>query len=263
MDGKRAILFSMRAFTILIILLSLACSPRAEAKKCNKAPLKIVVLDTGFGFHDQGHEANLCRYGHKDFTSDRQFTHSYATSDLVPLDVHGHGTNIVGIIDGYAKAAHVNYCIVIVKYYSDHQPGSQNLLATIRAFNYASNIHADYVNYSGGGYEIDHFERMAVKRFINHGGQLIAAAGNDNQNIDEQQNAYYPAMYDKRTIIVGNLGRNGVKLNSSNYGTSVNRWEVGENVSAFGVTMTGTSQATAIATGKIVAESSNKCDIGF
>jgi subtilisin family serine protease len=264
----------MKASFLIALSLFLACAPRAEAKKCNKAPIRIAILDTGFGFKDQGHEANLCRYGHKDFTKDRQFTHAFDTHDLVPLDVHGHGTNIAGIIDGYLKEAHTNYCFVIVKYYSEQQRGSENLLATIRGINYAANIHADYINYSGGGPETNQFERAAIKRFLNHGGKLISAAGNENQDIDKPENAYYPAQYDKRIIVVGNLCKDGVeyiqsdgtkikRCASSNYGEAVTRWEVGEDVTAFGITMTGTSQATATATGKIVAESSNKCDIGF
>jgi hypothetical protein len=260
---RRGILLGMKAFVLLACLSALSCSYRAEAKRCNKAPLRIVVLDTGFGYLDRGHDAQLCKYGHKDFSTDKKFTHTYDTKDPVPLDVHSHGTNIAGIIDSYAKQAHINYCLVILKYYSEKQTGHQNLLASIRAINYASNIRAEYLNYSGGGPEQDRFEEAAVKRFLNRGGHLIAAAGNEGNDLDKEENDYYPALYDKRVIVVGNLGKDGVRYKSSNYGKSVTRWEVGEDVTAYDITMTGTSQATATATGKIVAESGDKCDIGF
>ena len=68
-------------------------------------------------------------------------------------------------------------------------------------------------------------------------------------------------MYDKRIYIVGNLVKKDSRsiANTSNYGEPVNTWEVGTNVlsrlpgKSFGF-MTGTSQATAVKTGKIVRE---------
>jgi subtilisin family serine protease len=263
LSKRKLILLLMKAYLALAMLLSISCTHRAEAKKCGKPPIRIVVVDTGFGYMDHGHDAKLCNYGHKDFSMEKQATRNYATKDAIPLDTHGHGTNIVGVIDGYLKQTHVNYCFVIVKYYSERQTGSQNLLATIRAFNYASNIHAEFINYSGGGPEQNPFERAAIKRFLDHGGKMIAAAGNEGEDLDQPENAYYPALYDKRIIVVGNLGKNGVRYNSSNYGSAVTRWEVGQDVKAYDITMTGTSQATAVATGKIASESDNKCDIGF
>lgn len=260
---KRATIIAMKTFIALALLLSLSCTHRAEAKKCGQSPIRIAIIDTGFGYKDNGHEANLCQYGHKDFSVySRQFTKNYATEDLVPLDVNGHGTNITGIIDGYLKKAHVNYCLIIVKYYSDLQSREQNVVSTTRALNYAANIHADYINYSGGGPGQNSFEKAAIERYLNHGGHMVAAAGNEHENLDEPENGYYPAMYDKRIIVVGNLSKEGVKSKTSNYGSFVTRWEVGEDVEAFGTKYSGTSQATAVATGKIVAENSNKCDIG-
>lgn len=267
MDKKRAIILYMKlAFLIAFLLTFLSC--QKSVAQCRKPPIRIAVIDTGFGFNDQGHDAKLCRYGHKDFSIDRQFSGSYATKVPLPLDVHGHGTNIVGIIESYLKPAHINYCIVVIKYYSESQTGKQNLTAEIDAFKYAANLKVDYINYSGGGPEQSKPEKAAVTRFLKNGGKLIAAAGNGNEfgvgvDIDTPGNEYYPAKYDNRIIVVGNTCQDGVRCNSSNYGKSVTRWEVGEKVSAYGITMTGTSQATAVATGKIVAESSNKCDIGF
>lgn len=247
---------------MLTAALLFSCTP-SEARNCGKTPIKIAVIDTGFGFNDVGHEARLCQYGHKDFTIDRQFTKNYATHTPVPLDVHGHGTNIAGIIDGYAKKNHINYCIVVIKYYSENQSGDRNLAASINAFTYAANLKVDYVNYSGGGPTVNVLERFEVRRILNYGGKFIAAAGNENADLNKSENAYYPAMYDKRIIVVGNTDKDGVRSKSSNYGNVVKRWEVGEQVTAYGITMTGTSQATAVATGKIVSESDNKCDIGF
>lgn len=247
----------------LIAFLLLSLFSLQSLADCKKVPVKIAVLDTGFGYKNKGHEAKLCRFGHKDFSFDRQFTKDYATIAPLPLDTHGHGTNIIGIIDEYAKKAHINYCIVVIKYYSNGQSGQENLWATLKAIQYASNIGVDFINYSGGGPEKISLEYSLIKKFIDKGGKFVAAAGNDNHSLDIPQNAYYPAMEDKRIIVVGNSDKDGVKSKTSNYGNVVKRWEVGENVTAYGITMTGTSQATAVATSKLVSESNNKCDIGY
>lgn len=264
MNEKKAILSLMKT-PALIALAILGVCAQAEAKHCGKSPIRIAVIDTGFGFRDKGHSAKLCKYGHKDFTLDRQFSTSYDTKTPVPTDTNSHGTNVAGIIDEYASKGHTGadeYCLVILKYYSDQQTGDQNLLAEIKAIKYATNIKADIVNISGGGEWFDYEEYLTVEKYLDTRGKLVVAALNEHKNLDLQGNKAFPAMYDKRIIIVGNKNIYGVKSNSSNYGSVVTRWEVGENVTAYGITMTGTSQATAVATGKIASESGNKCDIG-
>jgi hypothetical protein len=217
-------------------------------------PVTIAVIDTGFGYYNAGHEAKLCQYGHRDFSTIQKFTAAYKTKDLVPEDFNGHGSNIVGIIDGYLKKTNIDYCIVIIKFYSSSQSGDQNEEGTIKAIKYATNIRADYINYSGGGPDLSTDEQMAVREFLNQGGVFVAAAGNENRNLDLPQYAYYPALDDSRVISVGNLGRDGKRYPSSNYGSVVTEWEIGEDVTVYNIARTGTSQATAVATGKLVAK---------
>jgi hypothetical protein len=66
-------------------------------------------------------------------------------------------------------------------------------------------------------------------------------------------------MYDKRIYIVGNIvdEKSRQIASSSNYGKSINSWEVGVSILSIlpGNTlgfMSGTSQATAIKTGKLI-----------
>ena len=75
---------------------------------CLSPPIRIAVIDTGFGYNNLGHSATLCRFGHKDFTKSQKFTDKYGTIDKVPLDLHGHGTNIAGIIDTFGKKGQIN-----------------------------------------------------------------------------------------------------------------------------------------------------------
>lgn len=232
--------------TLLRTILILAIIPSFTASSAHKTgPVTVAVLDTGFGYHNLGHDAKLCRYGHKDFTSDNVVTKEYATAVPIPVDYNGHGTNVVGLIGKQLPVAS-NYCIVVIKVY-DKKGRTGN---SIRAIRYAADIGADFINFSAGGTEPDYDEEREVRRYLSHGGRFIAAAGNEGKLLSKQ--GYYPAMY-PGVVAVGNLTHTREIETHSNYGRQVSRWEVGEAQEAWGITMTGTSQATAVATGKLVA----------
>lgn len=234
---------------------------------CNKKPIVVAVIDTGFGvkYSDDGTpidlKVKLCKYGHKDFTggatSDR-----YGTEDEVPVDTHRHGSHIAKIIDMFGQKFNVNYCIVILKYYDPDADAGANLDGTIKAIKRATDIHADYINYSGGGLESNKEEKKAVEKFLDQGGKFVAAAGNEGHDVDLFP--YYPASYDIREVVVGANDQKGHRISSSDYGANV-RMELGKNVTVCDdnkqcITMTGTSQATAIATGKLLAQEKNTCN---
>jgi subtilisin family serine protease len=227
-------------------------------QKCNKRPLVVAIIDTGFGYRGLGKEAHLCKFGHKDFSLFPNTTTEYDTKDPVPLDTHGHGTNVAGIIDYYGQQTDTNFCMVILKYYDPKSAGVDNMAASVSAIRYAKNIDADFINYSGGGLYRSEDEAEAVTAFIDNGGIFVAAAGNEYSNIDKHP--YYPAMADLRTFIIGGTYPSGEHMKTSNYGESITKWEIGSDVIGFGIRMTGTSQATATATGKLVARIKNDCN---
>ncbi len=233
--------------TLLRTILILAVIPTFTASSANKAgPIIVAVLDTGFGYANLGHDAKLCRYGHKDFTSEHAVTMEYATAVPVPIDYNGHGTNIVGLI-GKQLSNDDKYCIVVIKIYDKKgRPGHTN-----QGIRYATDIGVDFINYSAGGEAPDYDEEQEVRKYLRHGGRFIAAAGNEGKPLSRQ--GYYPAMY-PGVVSVGALTHTREIERHSNYGRQVSLWEVGEEQEAWGITMTGTSQATAIATGKLVAE---------
>ncbi len=228
-------------FVTLLMLIPTVTSFASYKEK----PLTIAVIDTGFGYHWKGHSAHLCQYGHKDFTGENVLTRDYATYTPIPIDKVSHGTNIVGLIEEGLKGKEGKYCLVIIKAFNDH---TGNIIDAMR---YVDNIHADITNISAGGYDLWPEEAASVSRYIAHGGVVVAAAGNENTNIDKQP--YYPALYPK-VISVGNLNVDGSKDISSNYGSSITRWEIGVHREVYGIRETGTSQAAALATGKIAAE---------
>ncbi len=229
-----------------------------QKKNCTGKPTVVAVIDTGFGAGWDGERnIKLCKFGHRDFTNGAT-TDRFDTKDRVPIDYHGHGTHVASVIDAFGKAGNINYCIVVLKYFNVHDDGMVNLEHTISAINYAKSIKADFINYSGGGILASDGEKTAVKEYLDAGGQFVAAAGNDGINIDFFN--FYPAQDDDRVVVVGSLyADEKTHAKSSNYGKRVNRWEVGMNLVSLNHTMSGTSQATSVATGKLLVEKKNTC----
>ena len=214
-------------------------------------PVIIAVIDTGFAYNIESlPEKHLCKYGHKDFSNDQKWAKYLDTVDRVPLDRNGHGTNIVGVIDKTANGG--NYCFVIIKWFGGGVGSKENDNSAGQAMKYAASLNPDIINISAGGPDFDKTEYEAVEKYLNNGGILVAAVGNNNKDLGIKGNTFYPAMYDKRIIVVGNKEKNGERYFNSNYGKPVKNWEVGVGVEAFGITGSGSSQATAIRTGKIV-----------
>lgn len=245
-----------KAILIASIILLQASPLLAQVKK----PIVVAVIDTGIN-QSLNNSNFLCKFGHKDFTGTGM------------EDRHGHGTNISGLIDQYVKgiilkpdgsnikellSAKANYCQVILKYYDPKVSGMNNLKNETDALRYAINIKVNYINFSGGGLEFDKEEKALIKEAIDMGIKVVVAAGNEKSDIDVLGKHYYPAYDDPRQIIVGNLDGKR-RAPTSNYGKSVNTWEQGTNQyslrDSIGVScMTGTSQATAIKSGKLIHE---------
>lgn len=260
--------------TLIAAILIALCPALSEAKiiKCSTKQTIVAVIDTGLTI---SHNDRLCATGHKDFSnykSSPQYKKVFDTIDVevsttgkrekgqvpkfitVPAAVHAHGTNVAGLIyDRAGKKA--NYCMVILRFWYPGASGEVAGKATVEAIRYATKIGADVINYSAGGTAFLQEEQDAVKAFLNTGGTFIAAAGNEETDLAKQP--YYPAMDDDRVIVVGSAegGDKEKRYKTSNFGHRVNRWEDGQSQVGFGVGYSGTSQATAIVTGKMLKES--------
>lgn len=256
----------MKTLSIILMLALFGCTekpaPAQETKVetvqmrkkkkryiCGEKTVVVAVIDSGFTFSSETKNVRLCDEGHMDFSGMNQFDSRY-TKTPVPIDSEKtlHGTNIAGLIQDFGGYA--NFCMVILKYYNPKATGQQNLDASVAAVKYATNIKADYINYSGGGQLSDEAENAAIKAYLDQGGKVVAAAGNESENTDIAP--FYPAMSDPRIVSVGSTDMTGNRLPSSNYGPKVKHWEVGHKMKAFGIRLTGTSQAAAITTGKII-----------
>lgn len=239
----------MKLLLLLSILLSFLVSTNAYSERCSR-PDRVAIIDTGLDIDDPRFSSLLCKDGHHwDFVENKP----------LKIDGHGHGTHIAGLIKQYAGNA--NYCLLIYRYFSAYDFKDGNLRNEIMAIDKAVADRATIINISGGGLYRSDIECNTIKEAKNV--RFVTAAGNEGSNIDPP-NGYYPASCGSSNItIVGSTNRFGLKMPSSNYGTTVTEWELGLNVESTlpkGRTgeMSGTSMATAIATGKAVSK--NKCE---
>lgn len=212
---------------MISLLLTLAL---AQAK-----PVKIVVIDTGINFKTTN--IHMCDSGNADFTG-----HGFK-------DINGHGSNVSSIIEN--NAIGTNYCQVIVKYYHD---GTS--FEFVDALKYSIKLKPDIINISSGGPSANEIEKKLIIQALNKGITVVAAAGNNGMNLDKKCD-YFPACYDKRIHVVGNLLSNGKRNPNSDYGKFV-EWEIGTNIDAGGYILTGSSQAAAVKSGKLVRIMSEK-----
>ena len=123
----------------------------------------------------------------------------------------------------------------------------------VAALRYAINIKVDFINISGGGSGFHEDERKLISSALHRGITIVVAAGNDKCQLGKGSCEYFPAMYDRRIIVVGNGRTEKDRAPSSNWGSVVDFWIDGtEKKGEYGKPMSGTSQATAIQTGKLV-----------
>lgn len=194
----------------------------AAASICLSRDIRIAVIDAGL---DNTKGIKLCA----------------DPIDLIKTRVvsefNHHGDNVTHIIADGLK----NYCVISIKAFSEikHDKLSD-------AINEAIKQKPDIINISGGGTDALDRERLAVNAAISKGIVIIASAGNNKSDLDKNCN-YYPACY-PGVVIIGNI------YPSSNHGKIVNYWMKGVNITAGGVTMTGTSQAAAMYTHKLALE---------
>lgn len=218
-----------------------------------KRDVLVAVIDTGIDVNHPFLKDNLYLPGASVSSNSYGIDFSKgAKNKLTPIDTHGHGTHVSGIV----KSVYPEVKILALKYYNPQATGQDNLNSTIEALRYAVDQNVDVINYSGGGPEPALEELRILKLAEKKGILVVAAAGNEQSNIDFKNNAYYPASYGLENIISVTAHDQSVRvLSSSNYGKqSVDISAPGYRIkSALPASragfLTGTSQATAFVSG--------------
>lgn len=187
-------------------------------------------------------------------------------------DNHGHGTHVAGIIGAVGgngvgiSGISPKVSLMALKYFDPKSPGLNNLSNTVKAIEYAVKMNVNVINYSGGGVDPSPEEKRAIEKAQKAGILFVAAAGNERSNSDIK--AYYPADYDLDNIIsVTAIDKKKNVLPSSNYGVrTVDIAAPGNEIYStfpngkYGF-LTGTSQATAFATGVAALVMANNSEL--
>lgn len=240
----------------------LANSQTMDAWKIESGSRNVVVavIDTGVDFNHEALSPNQWR--DPEAPSAATYGWNFVNNKANPIDDHGHGTHVAGIIGAVTQpkvgvsGVAPRVSIMAVKYYSDANSGAVNLANTVRAINYAVDHGAQIINYSGGGPEFSEEEYLAIRRAEAKGVLFVSAAGNEHQDTDKVENYYYPSAYRLSNILsVAATDQSNRLLSSSNWGKKkVDVAAPGENIFStlpagrYG-SMTGTSQATAFVSG--------------
>lgn len=196
---------------LLLALTLLTPNLKAESR------FQIAVLDTGIKDEWKHHKA-FCKEGHKDFTG-------YGLQDA-----HGHGTNISGII---AKQIDLDKnCLVMVKYWEY----TSTVESYMKALRYIVQKGYEMVVFAGGGYMAIPGEKQLIQKMK----LMVAASGNEGLNLSANCVSFPSCFYLPNVIVVG-----ASDLVIGNKNGPVKVQELGVSQTGFGITMSGTSQASA------------------
>jgi len=176
--------------------------------------ITIAVVDTGVDLNHPDLRANLVAgYNFKDNNDN-------------PQDDNGHGTNVAGVIAAVGNnrlgtsGILWNAKIMPIKALDKKGSGEEETLG--KAIKYAVDNGAKIVVMSLGLHRYSPYLEDVVKYAEQHGVLLVAAAGNEGNDIK------YPAAY-KTVLAVGGIGSNGSIVQESNYGPELDLvapWEV-------------------------------------
>lgn len=193
---------------------------------------KIAVIDTGVS-KSQATKSYMCDNGVKNMTI-------YENSDF-----NGHGSHIAHIIGSRINAK--KFCIVSYKVYHNRTT-IDVLYNTLKALKDIAKNSYKYVNISmSGGYSALEFDYL--EKLTKNGVKVSVAAGNDGKDLDKVCDVF-PACY-KKFMNDNYYVVSARDLKKSNKGKFTIK-EKGKDVMSYGGVMSGSSQATAIWTSKLI-----------
>lgn len=215
--------------------------PEAGAK-LGKAPKPVVVavIDTGLDWNhlDLGWQAiwtnpneipgNGVDDDSNGFVDDKIGWDFFANSNK-PWDYDGHGTFISGLIaartgNGIGIAgANPHARIMVVKAVNNF--GRTRAFSLAQGIAYAVDNGAKIINLSVGGTKFTSVERAALDYAEEHGVLVVAAAGNEAQELKDYAPANHPAV-----LTVGSTDAKDERANFSNWGTEIDLMAPGTDI---------------------------------
>ncbi len=203
--------------------------------------MKIAVLDTGIDFT------------HSDLDGAVIDSKDFSGSVSGPADMQGHGTHVSGIIAARKNTQGVvgvapEAGLLIGKVLGDNGAGSSRSVTS--GIEWAIEQEADIISMSLGSQYPDEFIHGAIKKAIDAGIFVIAAAGNDGFNKVD-----FPAAHDE-VIAVGSIDRRRKISSFSSRGPEVDIVAPGDQILSTYPTRTyarlsGTSMATPFVAGVV------------
>ena len=176
-----------------------------------------------------------------------------------PLNTNwDHGTHVAGTTgaetDNGTGVSSIGFGITIMPVKATSNGASYNAVTNgYDGIYYAALNGADVINCSWGGYGYSSTGQNIVNWAWNQGSIVVAAAGNDNLDMDSGGNAHYPSNYNN-VVCVASSTTGDVKSGFSNYGSDVDVTAPGSSIRStvpFGnyAYMSGTSMASPLVAG--------------
>lgn len=169
-----------------------------------------------------------------------------------------HGTHVAGTTGATTNngtgVASIGFGITIMPVKATSNSASPNAVTNgYDGIYYAALNGAHVINCSWGGYGYSSTGQNVVNWAWNQGSIVVAAAGNDNLNMDSGGNAHYPSNYNN-VVCVASSTTGDVKSSFSNYGSAVDVTAPGSSIRStvpFGnyAYMSGTSMASPLVSG--------------
>lgn len=209
------------------------------------------VIDTG------------CDLDHPDLDGALESAKDFSRSRSGPRDMAGHGTHVAGVIaarrDGRGVVGVAPQCrLLIAKGLGDDGSGDSRGIA--QAVDWCCEQGADVISMSLGSPQPDTFILAAIRRAVQAGKFVIAAAGNDGRPMSVN----YPARYPE-TIAVAAVDRDGKVARFSSQGPQVDIAAPGQDILSTYLNggyarLSGTSMATPFVSGVVSLVIARHCE---
>jgi len=193
----------------------------------------VAVVDSGVNYNQEDLADNMWNGG----STYPNHGFNYVDNNKDPMDLHGHGTHVAGIIGAAGNntkgTTGVCWKANIMAVRAADSTGQLTTANIIQGVNFAVANGAKVINMSlGGGSDFDQAYSDAITNAQTNDVVVVVAAGNETSNNDSGTTPVYPCNFPQPNLIcVAALDQSYQLANFSNYGsTSVDVGAPGTNI---------------------------------